>query len=82
MLFACFGTAGGGVAGVVMKKAKKEKRVEAVHQFSFDKSFGQHILKNPTVIANIVEKAKIKNTDVVLEIGPVSARKEGAVKRG
>ena len=55
-----------------MKKAKKEKRVEAVHQFSFDKSFGQHILKNPTVIANIVEKAKIKNTDTVLEIGPVS----------
>jgi 18S rRNA (adenine1779-N6/adenine1780-N6)-dimethyltransferase len=54
-----------------MKKAKKEKRVEAVHQFSFDKSFGQHILKNPTVIANIVEKAKIKNTDTVLEIGPV-----------
>jgi 18S rRNA (adenine1779-N6/adenine1780-N6)-dimethyltransferase len=41
-----------------------------VHQFSFDKSFGQHILKNPTVIANIIEKSKIKSTDVVIEIGP------------
>jgi 18S rRNA (adenine1779-N6/adenine1780-N6)-dimethyltransferase len=38
--------------------------------FSMDKTFGQHLLKNPTVITNIVEKAKIKSTDTVLEIGP------------
>uniref|UniRef100_A0A0A9Z6W5 rRNA adenine N(6)-methyltransferase n=1 Tax=Lygus hesperus TaxID=30085 RepID=A0A0A9Z6W5_LYGHE len=36
----------------------------------FNKGFGQHILKNPLVIAAIVEKAAIKSTDVVLEIGP------------
>ncbi|EKF38008.1 ribosomal RNA adenine dimethylase family protein, putative [Trypanosoma cruzi marinkellei] len=36
----------------------------------FNKGFGQHILKNPLVIAAIVEKAAIKPTDVVLEIGP------------
>ena len=56
-----------------MEKAPKKRdksRQEAVHQFSFDKSFGQHILKNPTVIANIIEKAKIKSTDIVIEIGP------------
>lgn len=36
----------------------------------FLKSRGQHILKNPTVVNAIVEKAGIKPTDVVLEIGP------------
>ena len=35
-----------------------------------DKSFGQHILKNPKIIESIVEKAEIKPTDTVLEIGP------------
>jgi 18S rRNA (adenine1779-N6/adenine1780-N6)-dimethyltransferase len=36
----------------------------------FNKSFGQHILKNPLVIDTIIEKAGVKPTDVVLEIGP------------
>lgn len=40
------------------------------YNFSFDKSFGQHILKNPLVVQGIVDKAAIKPTDVVLEIGP------------
>ena len=31
---------------------------------------GQHFLKNPAVVTAIVEKAAIKPTDVVLEIGP------------
>lgn len=36
----------------------------------FKKSFGQHILKNPLVVQAIVDKAGVKSTDVVLEIGP------------
>ena len=40
------------------------------YNFSFDKSFGQHILKNPKVVEQIIEKAGIKHTDIVLEIGP------------
>ncbi|KAJ4481151.1 S-adenosyl-L-methionine-dependent methyltransferase [Lentinula aciculospora] len=32
--------------------------------------FGQHILKNPQVAQTIVEKANLKPTDVVLEVGP------------
>ena len=40
------------------------------YNFSFDKSFGQHILKNPKVVEAIVEKSAIKPTDIVLEIGP------------
>lgn len=35
-----------------------------------DKGFGQHLLKNPLVVNGIVQKAEIKPTDVVLEIGP------------
>lgn len=31
---------------------------------------GQHFLKNPAVVSAIVQKAAIKSTDVVLEIGP------------
>ena len=31
---------------------------------------GQHFLKNPMIVNNIVEKAAIKGTDICLEIGP------------
>ena len=40
------------------------------YNFSFDKSFGQHILKNPKVVESIIEKSGIKPTDIILEIGP------------
>lgn len=58
---------------VVSKKDRKKKKdASAGGQSSmvFDKGFGQHILKNPLVITAIVEKAAIKPTDIVLEIGP------------
>lgn len=35
----------------------------------FNKDLGQHILKNMGAIDTILEKAKIKPTDVILEIG-------------
>ena len=35
-----------------------------------DKSRGQHFLKNPLVVNGIVEKAALKSSDTVLEIGP------------
>lgn len=40
------------------------------HAFEFQKSKGQHILKNPLVIKSIVEKAAVRSTDTILEIGP------------
>ena len=46
------------------QKKKKKTGIE------FLKSRGQHILKNPAVVNAIVEKAGVKPTDVVLEIGP------------
>lgn len=38
--------------------------------FQFLKSYGQHILSNPLLVQSIVDKAGVKSTDVVLEIGP------------
>lgn len=36
----------------------------------FNKDFGQHILKNPLIARTMVEKAALRPTDVILEIGP------------
>lgn len=40
------------------------------HCFEFLKSKGQHILKNLQIIHNMVDRAALRPTDVVLEIGP------------
>lgn len=58
-----------------MPKIKTEKKTR-IHQevqkqgIVFNKDFGQHILKNPLVIQSMLEKAALRNTDIVLEIGP------------
>ncbi|KAJ4709808.1 rRNA adenine N(6)-methyltransferase [Melia azedarach] len=59
------------MAGGKIKK-EKAKRTTAPYQggISFHKSKGQHILKNPLLVDSIVQKAGIKSTDVILEIGP------------
>ncbi|XP_065176954.1 probable dimethyladenosine transferase [Sycon ciliatum] len=53
-------------------RAEKKSRVHGQIQqgIHFKKEFGQHILKNPLVIQGIVDKAAIRPTDTVLEIGP------------
>ncbi|KAL6762259.1 dimethyladenosine transferase [Haematococcus lacustris] len=56
-------------AGGVKKKGGK-KTSSGVSGLEFHKSKGQHILKNPMVVQAIVDKAGVKSTDVVLEIGP------------
>ncbi|EDX14794.1 probable dimethyladenosine transferase [Drosophila simulans] len=58
-----------------MPKVTKEKK-SRIHNdvqkqgIVFNKDFGQHILKNPLVITTMLEKAALRATDVVLEIGP------------
>eukprot|EP01101_Sappina_pedata_P011981 TRINITY_DN8140_c0_g1_i1.p1 TRINITY_DN8140_c0_g1~~TRINITY_DN8140_c0_g1_i1.p1 ORF type:complete len:322 (+),score=148.14 TRINITY_DN8140_c0_g1_i1:32-967(+) len=42
----------------------------SIHEFSMNKTFGQHLLRNPAMLNAIVEKAEVKSTDTVLEIGP------------
>ena len=38
--------------------------------FGMNKSKGQHLLKNPMILKEIVNKANIKPSEIVLEIGP------------
>jgi 18S rRNA (adenine1779-N6/adenine1780-N6)-dimethyltransferase len=57
--------------GAVRKKSHGAQEDRSAYQgIQFLKSFGQHILKNPAIVNAIVDKAGVKSTDVVLEIGP------------
>jgi len=49
---------------------KRQSQPTGNHEFSMIKKQGQHLLKNPIIISSIVDKAEIKSTDTVLEIGP------------
>ncbi|AOA62985.1 18S rRNA dimethylase [Komagataella phaffii CBS 7435] len=47
------------------------KQVAATNSvFKFNTQLGQHILKNPLVAQGIVDKANIRPSDTVLEVGP------------
>ncbi|KAL6942499.1 Dimethyladenosine transferase [Hanseniaspora vineae] len=50
------------------KQVDAEKHLNTV--FKFNTNLGQHILKNPLVAQGIVDKAQLKPSDTVLEIGP------------
>ena len=52
-----------------MSKPGKAGRVVR-NLISADKSFGQNFLKNPMIVQSIVDKAALRSTDTVLEIGP------------
>ncbi|KAG7243982.1 hypothetical protein INR49_006140 [Caranx melampygus] len=60
---------------IKMPKVKAEKKSRQ-HQevknqgIMFNTGIGQHILKNPLVVNGIIEKAALRPTDVVLEVGP------------
>lgn len=67
------GGGGGGLrvaGGGVVKRGKGGEDRSAYQGIQFLKSFGQHILKNPAIVTAIIDKAGVKSTDVVLEIGP------------
>ena len=50
------------------KQVAAEKHLSSVFKFNTD--LGQHILKNPLVAQGIVDKANIRPSDIVLEVGP------------
>lgn len=52
------------------KTAKVAKNAAANTIFKMNTDLGQHILKNPGVARAIVDKANLKPTDHVLEVGP------------
>nr|CAD1840124.1 unnamed protein product [Ananas comosus var. bracteatus] len=51
-------------------KVQKKRQQHLQGGIPFEKSKGQHILKNPMLVDTIVQKAGVQPTDVVLEIGP------------
>jgi len=60
-----------------MPKVKSEKKsrgssdvTKAVQGLRFNTNLGQHILKNPLIVQSMVDKAALRSTDTVLEIGP------------
>ena len=63
-----------------MPKVKSEKHGHQLHEktsqtavrtlLAPNTSIGQHFLKNPAVVDAIVQKACIKSSDIVLEVGP------------
>ena len=52
-------------AGAAMRKNKPSNNI-----FKMNTEIGQHILKNPGVAQAIVDKADLKQSDIVLEVGP------------
>merc|ERR1711962_1798365 len=53
----------------VAKKSRTHKAVRA-EGIQFKHDLGQHILKNPLIVNAIIDKAAIKSTDTILEVGP------------
>jgi 18S rRNA (adenine1779-N6/adenine1780-N6)-dimethyltransferase len=51
-------------------KQPQIKTVSGAVSFGMQKSKGQHLLKNPMILSEIINKSSIKSTDTVLEIGP------------
>nr|CAG4644924.1 EOG090X08Z3 [Leptodora kindtii] len=55
------------------KKTRVHKDAAAsnsIQGLRFNTNLGQHILKNPLIVQSMVEKAALRSTDTVLEIGP------------
>ncbi|KAK9478618.1 hypothetical protein V1514DRAFT_330580 [Lipomyces japonicus] len=49
---------------------KGNQQPERLNIFKMNTGLGQHMLKNPLVAQGIVDKAEIKPSDLVLEVGP------------
>ena len=59
--------------GKISKRRRNEsggKQVLGHRGIEFKKLHGQHILRNPLIVNSIVQKAGIKSTDTILEVGP------------
>jgi len=51
------------------KTSRKHGEVQR-QGIQFNRNLGQHILKNPLVVSAMVDKASIRSSDIVLEVGP------------
>uniref|UniRef100_A0A8C6JQH1 rRNA adenine N(6)-methyltransferase n=3 Tax=Melopsittacus undulatus TaxID=13146 RepID=A0A8C6JQH1_MELUD len=76
LLGTCAGAGRPGAGGAAMSKVRAGKRLRqergerGASGILFNTGAGQHILKNPLVVNSIIEKAALRRTDVILEVGP------------
>ncbi|XP_008053328.1 probable dimethyladenosine transferase isoform X2 [Carlito syrichta] len=59
-----------GAAGRRRERQEQRRGLKSAGGLTFNTGIGQHILKNPLVVNSIIEKAALRPTDVVLEVGP------------
>ena len=57
-------------SNTLKEKQPQIKTVSGAVSFGMQKSKGQHLLKNPMILSEIINKSGIKSTDIILEIGP------------
>ena len=67
---------GGGGGGRDAKRPASSNLLEA------NKSLGQNFLKNPAIVDAIVDRAEIRATDCVLEVGPGTPRRADSLLVG
>jgi protein-L-isoaspartate O-methyltransferase len=60
----CGFVCGDGIGGAAARRGYKS------HRIALRKRLGQHLLKNPDVVLNIVRAAAVTPQELVLEIGP------------
>eukprot|EP00980_Cylindrotheca_fusiformis_P005165 scaffold1101_cov123-Cylindrotheca_fusiformis.AAC.3 len=54
----------------VKQESKQWKATQGSNLIAPNTGIGQHFLKNPAIVTSIIQKAGVKSTDIVLEIGP------------
>uniref|UniRef100_A0A8C0RW26 rRNA adenine N(6)-methyltransferase n=1 Tax=Canis lupus familiaris TaxID=9615 RepID=A0A8C0RW26_CANLF len=59
-----------GTSGRRRERLKQSRELKSAGGLTFNTGIGQHILKNPLVVNSIIDKAALRPTDVVLEVGP------------
>lgn len=57
-------------SGQTIQDTKQRKTTHGSNLIAPNTGIGQHFLKNPAVVSSIIQKAGVKPTDIVLEIGP------------
>nr|BAE26964.1 unnamed protein product [Mus musculus] len=51
-------------------RQEQRRELKRAGGLMFNTGIGQHILKNPLIVNSIIDKAALRPTDVVLEVGP------------
>ncbi|XP_060047277.1 probable dimethyladenosine transferase isoform X1 [Erinaceus europaeus] len=52
------------------ERQQQRRELKSAGGLMFNTGIGQHILKNPLIVNSIIDKAALRPTDVVLEVGP------------